>query len=60
VDLLGSIKLRATARIFVKGDVPQADLSTILWAGNGLKGPDGVSGASKAGERSPIPVTTYM
>jgi hypothetical protein len=48
-DLFDAIKVRATARSFVKGEVPVADLSAILWAGNGLKGTDAVSGASKAG-----------
>ena len=48
-DLFDAIKMRATARTFVRGEVPTADLSAILWAGNGLKGADATSGASKAG-----------
>ena len=53
MDLFDAIKARAAARDFVKKDVPIADLSTILWAGNGLKGADAVSGASKAGRTIP-------
>lgn len=53
LDLLDAIKARAAARSFVKRDIPVADLSTILWAGNGMKGPDAVSGASKAGRTIP-------
>jgi hypothetical protein len=53
LDLLDAIKARAAARSFVKKDIPVADLSTILWAGNGMKGPDAVSGASKAGRTIP-------
>ncbi len=53
MDLFDVIKARAAERNFVKRDIPVADLSTILWAGNGLKGPDAVSGASKAGRTIP-------
>ncbi len=53
MDLFDLIKARAAERNFVKRDVPVADLSTILWAGNGLKGADAVSGASKAGRTIP-------
>jgi len=38
----------------MKKDVSVADLSTIVWAGNGMKGPDAVSGASKAGATIPV------
>jgi len=53
MDFFDLIKARAAERNFVKRDIPVADLSTILWAGNGLKGPDAVSGASKAGRTIP-------
>jgi hypothetical protein len=53
MDLFDAIKARAAGRNFVKRDIPVADLSTILWAGNGLKGADAVSGASKAGRTIP-------
>jgi len=48
VDLVGAIQDRAVARTFVKKDLPQADLSTILWAGLGIRRPDAVSSATKA------------
>lgn len=54
LDVVDAIKARAAAREFVKKDVSVADLSTIVWAGNGLKGPDAVSGASKAGATIPV------
>jgi len=54
VDVLDAIKGRAAARAFVKKDVSVADLSAIAWAGNGQKGPDAVSGASKAGATIPV------
>ena len=57
LDVLDAIKMRAAARTFVKKDVSVADLSAIVWAGNGQKGPDAVSGASKAGGPFPSPVT---
>jgi nitroreductase len=53
MDLFDLIKARAAERTFVKRDVPISDLSSILWAGNGLKGADAVSGASKAGRTIP-------
>jgi hypothetical protein len=54
IDVVDAIKSRAAARAFVKKDVPVADLSAIVWAGNGQKGPDAVSGASKAGAVIPV------
>lgn len=55
VDVLDAIRMRAAARAFVKKDVSVADLSAILWAGNGLKGtPDAVTAASKAGRTIPV------
>jgi nitroreductase len=55
VDLLDAIRMRAAARTFVAKEVPVADLSTILWAADGLKGtPDAVSSASKAGGTYPV------
>ena len=54
IDVVDAIKARAAAREFVKKDVSVADLSAIVWAGNGLKGPDAVSGASKAGATIPV------
>ncbi|MGA2477201.1 MAG: nitroreductase family protein [Spirochaetia bacterium] len=48
-DLYYAIRMRSTARSFVRGLVPISDLSAILWAGNGLKGVDAISGASEAG-----------
>ena len=54
IDVLDAIKERAAAREFVKKDVSVADLSAIVWAGNGQKGPDAVSGASKAGATIPV------
>jgi len=54
-DLLDAIRQRTAARAFVAHDVPLADLSVIVWAGNGLKDtPDAVSGASKAGATIPV------
>jgi hypothetical protein len=50
VDVLDAIRLRTASRAFVGRDVSVADLSTIVWAGNGLKDtPDAVSAASGAG-----------
>jgi nitroreductase len=48
-DLADAIKARSTSRSFVAKDIPLADLSTILWAANGLRSVDSVSSASKAG-----------
>lgn len=53
LDLLDTIKARVATHSFVKRDIPLSDLSTILWAGNGLKGVDVVSGASTAGRTIP-------
>jgi hypothetical protein len=49
LDLADAIKARSTSRTFVAKDIPAEDLSTVLWAANGLKGPDAVSSATKAG-----------
>jgi nitroreductase len=49
LDLADAIKARSTSRSFVAKDIPLADLSTILWAANGLRPVDSVSSASKAG-----------
>jgi hypothetical protein len=55
VDVLDAIRTRAAARAFVKKDVPASVLSTIVWAGNGLKAtPDAVTSASKAGGTFPV------
>ncbi len=54
LDVVDAIKARSAAREFVKKDISVADLSAIVWAGNGLKGPDAVSGASKAGATLPV------
>ena len=55
VDILEAIRSRSAARAFVKRDVSVADLSTIVWAANGLKGAtDAVSSASKAGATIPV------
>ena len=54
LDVVDAIKARSAAREFVKKDISVADLSAIVWAGNGLKGPDAVSGASKAGATIPV------
>jgi nitroreductase len=55
VDLLDAIRTRTAARSFVKRDVSVEDLSTIVWAGNGLKGtPDAISSATKAGGTFPV------
>jgi nitroreductase len=55
IDVLDAIRARSAARAFVKKDVSIADLSTIVWAGNGLKGTaDAVSAASKAGATIPV------
>ena len=54
IDVVTAIKGRSAAREFVKKDASVADLSAIVWAGNGPKGPDAVSGASKAGATIPV------
>jgi len=48
-DLLGAIANRKVSKTFVKKDIPTADLSTILWAGLGLRKVDAVTSATKAG-----------
>jgi hypothetical protein len=48
-DLFSAIANRSIAKTFVKKDVSQQDLSTILWAGLGLRPMDAVSSATKAG-----------
>jgi nitroreductase len=53
VDLFDAVKARTTSKNFTKKDVPLEDLSSILWAGNGLKKVDAVSSASKAGRTIP-------
>jgi hypothetical protein len=55
IDLLDAIRTRTAARGFEKKDISVADLSMIVWAGNGLKDtPDAVSAASKAGRTIPV------
>jgi nitroreductase len=55
IDVLDAIRARSASRDFVKKDVSAADLSAIVWAGNGLKGTtDAVSAASKAGATIPV------
>lgn len=49
VDLLAAIANRSVSKTFVKKDVSQQDLSTILWAGLGLRPVDAVTSATKAG-----------
>lgn len=49
VDLIGAIANRRVSKTFVKKEIPAADLSTILWAGLGLRRADAVSSATKAG-----------
>jgi hypothetical protein len=49
LDLMDAIKARTVSRSFVGGPISLADLSTILWAGNGQRSAsDVVSSASKA------------
>ncbi len=55
IDVLDAIRARAVSRTFVQKDVSVADLSAIVWAGNGLKGTaDAVSAASKANGTIPV------
>lgn len=55
LDVLEAIRARQASRAFVKGDVPVADLSAVVWAADGLKGtPDAMSSASKAGGTFPV------
>jgi len=49
VDLLGAIANRKVSKTFIKKDIPTADLSTLLWAGLGLRKVDAVTSATKAG-----------
>ena len=49
VDLIGAIANRRVSKAFIKKEIPAADLSTILWAGLGLRKADAVSSATKAG-----------
>ena len=49
VDLIGAIANRKVSKTFIKRDIPTADLSTILWAGLGLRKVDAVTSATKAG-----------
>ena len=44
LDVVDAIKARSAAREFIKKDISVADMSAIVWAGNGLKGPDAMSG----------------
>jgi hypothetical protein len=48
-DLFAAIANRSISKTFVKKEVSQQDLSTILWAGLGLRPVDAVSSATKAG-----------
>jgi len=55
VDVLDAIRARAASRAFVQKDVSVADLSAIVWAGNGQKASiDAVSAASKANSTIPV------
>ena len=55
IDVMEAVRSRTAARGFATKDVSAADLSTIVWAGNGLKGTtDAVSAASKAGATIPV------
>lgn len=49
IDLIGAITNRQASKTFIKKDIPTADLSTILWAGLGLRKVDAVTSATKAG-----------
>lgn len=49
VDLLDAIGARVATHNFVSRALPVSVLSTILWAANGMRGPDAVTAASKAG-----------
>ncbi len=49
VDLFAAIANRSIAKTFVKKEVSPQDLSTVLWAGLGLRPVDAVSSATKAG-----------
>ena len=65
LDLIDALKARSTSRSFVAKDVALEDLSTILWAANGIKSTDAISGASKANRTIPYSgdkayVNTYV
>jgi nitroreductase len=49
VDLVAAIQNRTVARAFVKKDVSDKDLATILAAALGKRAPDAVASATKAG-----------
>jgi hypothetical protein len=49
VDLYAAIANRSISRTFVKKNLSMQDLSTILWAGSGVRPVDAVSSATKAG-----------
>ncbi len=49
IDLISAMQGRRISRMFVKKEIPMADLSTILWSGLGLRPVDAVSSATKAG-----------
>jgi nitroreductase len=53
LDLIDALKARSTSRSFVAKDIPLEDLSTVLWASNGIKSIDAVSSASKANRTIP-------
>lgn len=48
VDLFSAIANRRISRTYVKKEIPLAEVSTLLWAGIGSRGPDAVSSATKA------------
>lgn len=49
VDLIDAINSRVSSRVFVKKEIPVNELSTILWAGNGMRmDVDAATSASKA------------
>ena len=49
VDLISAIADRKVSKVFIKRNIPIADLSTILWSGLGMRGVDAISSATKAG-----------
>lgn len=53
LDFIDAVKARSTSRSFVAKDVSLEDLSTILWAANGVKSVDAVSSATKANRTIP-------
>jgi nitroreductase len=52
-DLVDVIKARVSTHGFVRREIPLPELSTILWAGNGMRTVDAVSAASKAARTVP-------